>query len=185
MIEEKLTIEYTVKLKNTSLTGLDRFHAEKEYIHKKRNVLKKCPYCNSAIQDRKASLHKQLIDALYRVYCWCGKNRKHEFHTKDIKHLLGKTEYNRFGDLVRMGGIIYRPKVEGKSKKAFYGIHMGRAKEFFNGQRDIPIQITLDQITGEILGEVRGKIGEFPDIQAFLTKEGLYDHEIPIQDVLL
>lgn len=164
---------------------MDRFEREKQFIHDKRNEMEKCPYCNGSIKDRKVALYKGLIDALYQIYCWCGKNRKHEFHTKEIKHLLGKNEYNRFGDLVRFGGIVYKPKVEGSSEKAFFGINMARAKEFFSGYRDIPLQIILDQITGEIIAEVRGKVGDFPELAGFLKKNGLYDHEAPIQEILL
>lgn len=162
----------------------ERYQNEKQYIHDHRNEIGRCPYCNSNIKDRFATLHKGLIDALYQVYCWCGKNRKHEFHTKEVKHLFGHTEYARFGDFVRFGGIIYKPKVNGKSQKALYGINMLRAKEFFAGTREIPVQITLDQITGEIVGEVKCNVKDFPSITALLTKDGLYDHEKPVQEIM-
>jgi len=177
--------EYAIKLKNTKLSGVERYEAEKRYIHDHRNKIGRCPYCNANIKDRFASLHKGLIDALYHVYCWCGKNRKHEFHMKEVRDFFDKTTYARFGDFVRMGGIIYKPKVDGKSQKAFYGINMARAKEFFAGQRDIPMQITLDQITGEIIDEVRGKVSDFPELSAFINKNGLYDYEMPVQEALL
>lgn len=177
--------EYEIKIKNTKLTGMERFLAEKEYIHNHRNQLEKCPYCAGSILDRKATLHRALIDSLYKIYCWCGKNKKHEFETKEIRHFLGRSEYARFGDLVRFGGIVYKPKVNGKSSKALFGINMARAKEFFSGQRDIPLQITLDQITGEIISEVRCKVGDFPELYSLLKKDGFYDHEIPVQEVLI
>lgn len=172
--------QYLNKLKTS-----ERYAMEKKLLHDHRNEIGRCPYCNANIKDRLASMHKGLVDALYQVYCWCGKNKKHEFHTKDIKHLLGHTEYARFGDFVRFGGLVYKPKVDGKSEKAFFGLNMARAKEFFAGQRDIPLQITLDQITGEIVNEVRGKVGDFPELSAFIKKNGLYDHELPIQEALL
>ena len=162
-----------------------RYEKEKAYIHANRNGIGHCPYCNANIKDRKIALYKKLVDTLYQIYCWCGKNRRHEFHTKDIRHLLGKIEYTRFGDFVRFGGIVYKPKVDGESEKALFGINMARAKEFFSGQRDIPLQITVDQITGEIVDEVRGKVGDFPELSAFIKSNGLYDHEIPVQEVLL
>ncbi len=162
-----------------------RYEKEKAYIQSHRNTLKKCPYCNGSIKDRKVAVYKGLIDALYKVYVWCGKKRRHEFKTREIKELLGKNEYNRFGDLVRFGGIVYKPKRYGKTEKAVYGINMARAKEFFNGQREIPLQIVLDQISGEIISEVRGKVGDFPELSSFLKANGLYDHEIPVQEVLL
>lgn len=158
---------------------------EKEYIHTKRNILETCPYCNGSIKDRKIALYKGLIDSLYQIYCWCGKNRKHEFHTKDIRHLLGQINYTRFGDFVRFGGILYKPKINGKSVKALYGINMARAKEFFAGQRTIPLQITLDQITGEIIEETRGKVSDFPELYQLLKKDGMYDYDLPVQEALL
>lgn len=161
----------------------DRFSREQSFLHEHRNEIGRCPYCNGSIKDRKVTLYKGLIDALYRVYCWCGKNRRHEFRTKDIKNFLGKNEYNRFGDLVRFGGIVYKPRLQGETEKAWYGINMGRAKEFFSGTREIPLQITLDQMTGEIIDEVRCGVNDFPELSALLTKEGLYDYDIPVQSV--
>lgn len=172
--------QYQNKLKTS-----DRYAMEKKLIHEHRNEIGDCPYCGGNIRDRKVALYKGLVDTLYQIYCWCGKNRRHEFHTREIRHLLGKIEYTRFGDFVRFGGIVYKPKVEGESEKAFFGINMARAKEFFSGQREIPLQITLDQITGEIVDEVRGKVSDFPELSAFIKSNGLYDHELPVQEALM
>lgn len=148
----------------------------KAKILAERNELKKCPFCTSHIADRRVVFYQEFIDALYKVYCWCGKHEKHEFHTKEVRHMFSKNSYARFGDFVRCGGIIYRPKnAKGQSKKALYGMNMTRAREFFRGERDIPVQIILNQITGEIVSEVRGKIGDFPDLKNMLDREGLYD----------
>ncbi len=149
----------------------------KQEVYDNRNTIGRCPCCNGNIKDRKIAIFKGLIDALYRVYCWCGKNRKHEFETKEVKHLFGKTEYARFGDLVRFGGLLYKPKVDGKSTKAIYGLNMERAKEFFSRKRDIPIQITIEQFTGTIISEVRGYVDEFPELYKLLKSDGMYDHE--------
>jgi hypothetical protein len=149
----------------------------KNRVHEARNRIKKCPFCNSCILDRKVALYKELIDALYKVYCWCGRKRKHDFEMKEIRHLLGRNEYARFGDLVRFGGLIYKPKLYGKTRKAYYGLNMARAKEFFAGTRTIPVQITLDQITNEIVGEVPCYVKEFPKLATFLRQNGLYDYE--------
>lgn len=164
---------------------MDRFEKEKTFIHEHRNEMGRCPYCNGSIKDRKVALYKALIDSLYKIYCWCGKNKRHEFETKDIRQFLGKIEYTRFGDLVRFGGLVYKPKVDGHSKKALYGINMARAKEFFAGTRDIPLQITLDQITGEIIDEVRCKVSDFPELSLYLKENGAYDYEMPVQEKLL
>ncbi len=164
---------------------MERFNKEKAFIHTNRNHMGNCPYCNGSIKDRKVAIYKGLVDSLYKVYQWCGKKGRHEFRMHDIRDLLGKNEYNRFGDLVRFGGIVYKPKLYGKSEKAKYGINMQRAKEFFNGQREIPLQIVLDQISGEVLSSVNGKIGDFPELYKFLKENGLYDHEIPVQQLLI
>lgn len=173
------------KLYLQKLKDKDRYEREKAFIHHYRNEMGECPYCLSNIKDRKVALYKGLIDTLYKVYCWCGQNKKHEFETKEVRHLFGRNEYARFGDLVRFGGIVYKPKIEGQSEKALFGINMARAKEFFAGKREIPLQITLDQITGEIVDEVRGKVSDFPELSAFIKSNGLYDHEAVVQKSLI
>jgi len=144
----------------------------------KRNKLHHCPLCNTSVADRTVSLYKELIDALYRVYKWCGEKETHEFETKDIKHLLGKNEYARFGDLVRFEGKIYKPKnAEGKTRKALYGMNMERAKEFFNGERKIPLQIVINQMTNEMIESHYVYIDAFPELHQLLTREGMYDSQ--------
>ena len=143
-----------------------------------RNAVKSCPVCHANIADRNIALYKELIDALYQVYVWCGKNRRHEFETKDIVQFLGKSNYARFGDLVRFGGIIYKPKDEnGEARKAWFGINMKRAKEFFAGEREIPAHITINQINNEIIDSHYVKIGDFPKLYKLIKANGLYDYE--------
>jgi hypothetical protein len=150
-----------------------------------RNEMKHCLLCGHTIADRKVTLYRELIEALYEVYKWCGKNKRHEFSTKDIRHLLSRNNYARFGDLIRFGGIVYKPKnAAGESHKAQYGINMTRAKEFFAGEREIPVQITLNQITNEIVDAHYVKINDFPKLNELLTKEGLYDYEAHIPSTL-
>ena len=143
-----------------------------------RNTLKSCPLCHSNIADRNVSLYKELIDSLYQIYIWCGKNKKHEFETKEITGYLDKNNYARFGDLVRFGGLVYKPKdSKGETRKAWFGLNMKRTKEFFAGIREIPAQITLNQITGEIIDSHYVKIGDFPVLSNFIKANGLYDYE--------
>ncbi len=157
--------------------------AIKQKVHDRRNELKRCPFCNSCIEDRKIAVYKGLIDSLYKIYEWCGKNQKHEFETKEIRHLLGRNEYARFGDLVRFGGIIYKPKEDGKSRKAFFGINMERAKEFFEGKRTIPVQITINQITGELIDQIPCHVSEFPALSKFIKENGLYDYTLNVKSL--
>ena len=143
-----------------------------------RNEIKNCPVCGQNVADRKVTLYRELIEALYEIYKWCGKNKRHEFSTKEIRHLLSRNNYARFGDLIRFGGIVYKPKnAAGETSKAHFGINMARAKEFFAGAREIPVQITLNQITNEIIEAKYVKINDFPKLNELLTKEGLYDYE--------
>lgn len=157
------------------------FYAYKQHMRTNkefRNRLGKCPICEQNIKDRHITLYKGLINALYLVYCYLGEKRKHEFYTKDIKHLLGKNEYARFGDLVRFGGIIYKPKGNDGAEKAWFGMNMARAREFFAGFREIPIQITLNQLTGEIEDAKYVKVSDFPELYTMLNEKGLYDYEM-------
>jgi hypothetical protein len=150
----------------------------KKEVLDKRNEIEFCPVCGANIKDRTVSLYKGLIDALYKIYCWCGEKRRHEFETKEIKHMLGMNEYARFGDLIRFGGIVYKPEGENKThEKAHFGINMGRARDFFKGEYKIPMQITLNQITNEIIEATYVKVSDFPELLELITEKGLYDYE--------
>jgi hypothetical protein len=150
----------------------------KAWVVEERNELKHCPVCGQNIKDRNVALYQELINALYRVYCWCGEKHRHEFKRKEVNHLLSKVDYARFGDLVRFGGIVYKPKDnDGKSHKAEFGINMARAKDFFAGTYKIPVQITLNPITNEIVAATYVTIRQFPHLVDLLTKEGIYDYE--------
>ena len=142
-----------------------------EELIEKRNEIGKCPCCQQNIKDREISLYKALIEDLYKVYKWCGANARHEFEMKDIRNLLSKNSYARFGDLVWFGGIVY------KHGKSHYGINMARAKEFFRGQRTIPGSITINQLTNSIESRKPVHISEIKPLSALINSEGLYDHE--------
>ena len=145
----------------------------RDYVLEERNKICRCPVCNSKISDRIISLYSGLINTLYKVYCWCGEKRRHEFENKDVQHFFNKNDYARFGDLIRFGGLVYKPE----KKKGSYGINMSRAKEFFEGKRKIPVQIVLNQITNEIVAATYVYVYDFPNILELLNKDGLYDYE--------
>jgi len=151
-------------------------------VKNRRNELERCPCCNSNIKDRKITIYEGLVRSLFEICKWCSQNKKHEFSTKEIRHLLGKIEYTRFGDLVRFGGIVYKPKDEkGKTQKAFYGINLERAREFFMGKRQIPVQITVNQITGEIIDTKNVYVYQIPKLASLLKENGLYDYESSVR----
>lgn len=136
-----------------------------------RNKVGICPCCHQNIKDREVTLYKALINDLYKVYRWCGENKRHEFDMKDIRQLLTRNSYARFGDLVWFGGIVY------KQGKSHYGINMGRAKEFFKGERTIPGSITINQLTNSIESRKPVHISEIKNLRELINSEGLYDHE--------
>ena len=143
----------------------------------RNNVVKRCPVCSSNVQDRNVALYKELINCLYKVYVGCGQHKVHEFEMGNIKDLLDKNAYARFGDLVRFGGLVYRPKGDDDEKhKGLYGLNMARCKEFYNGHREIPVQITLNQITNEIIKSKYISVRDFPELIKFLDERGVYDY---------
>lgn len=151
-----------------------------------RNQLKKCPLCGSSIEDRKVAIFKELIVVLHKIYCWCGKNRRHEFEMKEVREFMGKNEYARFGDLVRFGGLLYKVKTEDKKRqKAHYGLNMERAREFFAGERQIPLEITLNQINNEIIDSKYVFINQIPELKTYLDQNGQYDYHQDSQAPLL
>lgn len=145
----------------------------KDEVNQRRNQLKRCPCCNGNIEDRTISLNTSMVQALYLVCKWLQEKGRHEFETKEVKHLWTKTQYATFGDLVWFGGIVY------KKSKANYGIHLERAKEYFRGDREIPLYVTINQITGEVVDKKLGKVNQVKKITAWLRSDNkLYQHKI-------
>ena len=148
----------------------------KTMVHDRRNQIKHCPICNANIADRQVTLYAGLIRTLYQIYKYLGEKKKHEFHIREVKHFLSSNDYARFGDLVRFGGIVYKPKNDdGDSHKGEFGMNMSRAQEFFRGERKIPVTITLNQITNEIIESNYVDINNFPELWYQLTADGEYN----------
>lgn len=155
-------------------------HPAAKVLLENRNEIKQCPLCNSSVEDREIAIYAELAAQTYAIYRWCGENARHEFSMKDIRHLLDFNGYTRFNDLIRCSnGILYRPQGEGGKvmRRAHYGMHMGRAKEFFHGTRPIHLQIRINQITREkvVLKDVL--VNQIPPLKSLLDDKGLYDHE--------
>jgi hypothetical protein len=142
-----------------------------------RNTLQFCPVCNSRISDRKIAIYEELIQDLYKIYCWCGKNKRHEFSMKDIRNMLSRNNYARFGDLVRFGGLVYKFSEDGRHIRAQYGLNMARCREFFYNRLAIPVQITINQITNEIIDRKLLVVCQFPKLREFLDTNNIYDYE--------
>lgn len=143
-----------------------------------RNELGHCPFCSHPIDDTTVHYTVQAsVQALHKLYQWCGENKRHEFKMSEVRHLLDNAQYNNLNYLDRFGGIVYRPMKDGKERPGWYGIHMERAKEFFGSKRKAPIQITYNRFTRERMAVVEGYIREFPDLAAFIDAEGNYNPE--------
>lgn len=140
----------------------------KEYLIKNRNAIKYCPLCNSNIQDRTVTIYKELINDLHKVFKHCQYTGNYYFKMKDIKDILNKNNYARFGDLCRFGGIVF------KVSKGNYGLNIERCQAFFEGRYKIPVQITLNQITNEVVDKVEVDINHFPALRDLLNKDGQY-----------
>lgn len=168
------------------ITFSDQFVANKKRLEtdsELRERIGKCPLCNHSIKDRTVSVYQGLIRSLFKVYQWCLENNCHEFETKQIKQFLGKNEYARFGDLIRFGGLVYKPEVDGKTRKALFGLNMERTKKFFAGEYKIPSQIVINQITGEVEAISWVTINDIPELKEFLDEIGLFDPNITIDHV--
>ena len=134
-----------------------------------RNDVKICPLCGHNVEDRTVTIYKELVYDLSKVYAWCKERNVHYFKMKDIKHILDKNNYARFGDLVRFGGLVF------KYAKGNYGLNMDRCRAFFKGTYKIPVQITINQITGETVSKEEVDIKHFPELYRLLNPDGLYD----------
>lgn len=135
----------------------------------KTNVrLERCEHCNSVISQREIVIFKSLIFALWQVYYRCVNTRNNEFTMRDVRHLLGRNEYARFGDLVLFGDLVY------KIKKSCYGLNMQRCDEFFAGDIAIPIRILKDPVSGEVMTLEYGTIDKIPKLKSLLDDNFAY-----------
>lgn len=128
------------------------------------NSKKCCSHCSQPIESRDIQFYSELIKALYRVSKWCRENNVYEFEMKEVRDLLGKNEYARFGDLVWFGGIVY------KKGKASYGINIERSVAYFKGELKAPLFITLDYL-GRKIGGKDGYITDIKKLKDFLSTE--------------
>lgn len=150
----------------------------KNFIHRERNELKNCPFCNSHIEDRVESIYAELINGLYLVMRWCEAKGIHEFKMKDIRHLLGQINYTRFGNLVHYGGVIYPIKDEkGKRMTGHFGLNMERVREVFANTRAFPVAKKIDMITGETIEETCVFIKDMPSLKEYIDEAGTYHPE--------
>jgi hypothetical protein len=147
------------------------FQEWKNQIIEKRNTIKRCPLCGGNIEDRTIALFKELVNDLYKVYKQCKFTGSHYFKMKDIKDLLNKNTYARFGDLCRFSGLVF------KMTKGNYGLNMERCEKFFRGELEIPVELTINQINNEIVSKKCVTIDKFPELKQKLTVDGMYNYK--------
>lgn len=128
----------------------------------------RCPHCGHRIDKRQIVLFSSLVKALWHIYKVCKERGIHEFKMSQIRHLLGKNEYARFGDWVMFGGLVY------KVEKAHYGLNMKRCAGFFSCKDKIPTVIWKDGLTGELTKENYKDVMSIPKLKDFLDADDMY-----------
>lgn len=138
-------------------------------MKKKRIPKKYCHVCHHNITPRYIQFYSGLIRALYEVCKFAQKKGVKEFRMVDIRDVLKKNEYARFGDLVYFAGIIK------KKGKAHYEIDLSLAKLYFKGEMKAPLYILKDPVTNKIIERKDGYITELKELKEFLhTENKLY-----------
>ncbi len=90
---------------------------------------------------------------------------------KEVRDLLGRIEYTRFGDWKKFGGLVYSPP---GIAKAHYGLNMDRCEKFFAGELKIPLKTWKNPITGELKPEEPKSIREVPSLSKLLNEDDEY-----------
>ena len=116
---------------------------------------------------REISLYKGLVVSLFKVLRWCEENKRQSFDMKEIKHLLDKNAYARFGDLYLFG-------LTAKMEKGSYLLKIATCREFFAGYRTIPHSVLKDPTTGEIIPKEHVHISSIPNLTEFLDENRQY-----------
>ena len=146
------------------------FQEWRDQMIERRNEIKRCPLCNSSIEDRTISLFKELIVDLYKVYKQCELRGNYYFTMKDIRHLLNKNTYARFSDICRFSGLV------DKHKKNHYYLNSTKCEQFFRGELEIPVEVTINQIDNTIVSQKSITVDKFPELRTMLTQDGFYKY---------
>lgn len=134
-----------------------------------------CSLCGQTEPElRQVPITKQLVAALWHVYRWCERERRHEFRrrdvTEEIKRSYGEVATGNFGYLVHFGGILYRP--DGK-KRGYWGMNMERARAFFRGEYRVPERIVIR--AGQVVERGRDiAVSEVPSVSEFFDANDDY-----------
>lgn len=125
------------------------------------------------VSQREIALYRGMVTALFSVMRWCEQTGRHEFQMSEIRHLLDKNEYARWGDWKMFGGLVYTP-YKTEENKAHYGLNIPRCKSFFAGEITIPSRIYKNPVTGELTPADPKHITQIPHLGDFLNKNNQY-----------
>jgi hypothetical protein len=129
----------------------------------------RCPHCGQVIDKREIALFKGMYEALAIAYDWCQGHKTYRFKTKDIRDMIGKNEYARFGDWVYFSGMVF------KEEKGHYGLNMERVSEFLFKDKVITIAGWKDPLTGQFTPSRYGSKRQIPGLQEFLDSKQMYE----------
>jgi len=117
---------------------------------------------------REIAMFAGLVKALWKVFVWCQEKGRHEFKMNQVREMLGRNEYARFGDWVLFGGLVY------KNGKANYGLNMERCDRFFANDLQIPSKIWKDPMTNELEKIDYRTAWQIPGLMEFLNEDFVY-----------
>lgn len=145
----------------------------KMHLANVRNEYGYCPFCNSHIEDRTETLYKELIVALYRVVQWCKYNNKSEFEMLQVKDLMDKSAYSRWGNLIHyeVGVAKYN-----NGNKEVFRIDIPLLEDIFKNRRTLIVKRKVNMITKETIkgSEKRVYLKEMAVLKDFLDSYGNY-----------
>jgi len=130
---------------------------------------KRCPHCGQVIDTREISLFKGMYEALAIAFDWCKAHKTYKFEMKNIRDLIGKNEYARFGDWVYFSGLVF------KDEKASYGINIERVNDFLFKNARICISGWKDPLTGQFTPSRWGTRYDVPGLIKFLNDKQMFE----------
>ena len=135
-----------------------------------------CPHCGRIIDKREIGLFAGMVVALRDAYEFCARGGIHEFEMKQVRDMMDRNAYARFGDWVMFGGLVY------KRGKAKYGLNMERCAAFFRNEYQIPTKIIKDPLLNTIDLQDYRYMKNIPNLSELLDENGLYKAQYHAQD---
>lgn len=135
-----------------------------------------CPHCGRIIDKREIGLFVGMVVALKSAYDFCVKNNIHEFEMKQVRDMMDRNAYARFGDWKMFGGVVYG---RGKAK---YGLNMERCEAFFRNEYKIPTKIIKDPLLKTISLEDYRYCRDMPNLKEYIGLDGLFIAQYHAQD---